>query len=96
LLLGLPQRGADRLALSGDLVDQTCGIEQRCCLIEELLGVESDFKALLIEACPGAGIRCAPYSRGNKDSPLSRTVERAGRILCRPILGGLHHKYVRI
>ena len=29
----------------------------------------------------------------NKDSPLSRTVERAGRILCRPILGGLHHKY---
>src|SRR5260370_10797772 len=27
----------------------------------------------------------------NKDSPLSRTVERAGRILCRPILGGLHH-----
>jgi hypothetical protein len=31
----------------------------------------------------------------NKDSPLSRTVKRAGRILCRPILGGLHHKYVR-
>ena len=30
------------------------------------------------------------------DAPLSRTVERAGRILCRPILGGLHHKYVRI
>ena len=32
----------------------------------------------------------------DKDAPLSRTVERAGRILCRPILGGLHHKYVRI
>src|SRR5580692_10547466 len=32
----------------------------------------------------------------DKDVPLSRTVERAGRILCRPILGGLHHKYVRI
>jgi transposase InsO family protein len=32
----------------------------------------------------------------NKDSPLSRIVKRAGRILCRPILGGLHHKYVRI
>jgi hypothetical protein len=24
-----------------------------------------------------------------KDAPLSRTVERAGQILCRPILGGL-------
>jgi transposase InsO family protein len=32
----------------------------------------------------------------DKDAPLSRTVERAGHILCRPILGGLHHKYVRI
>jgi transposase InsO family protein len=31
-----------------------------------------------------------------KDAPLSRTVKRAGRILCRPVLGGLHHEYVRI
>jgi transposase InsO family protein len=31
-----------------------------------------------------------------KDAPFSRTVERAGRILCRPILGGLHHQYGRI
>jgi transposase InsO family protein len=32
----------------------------------------------------------------DKDAPLSRTVKRAGRILCRPILGGLHHEYIRI
>jgi len=32
----------------------------------------------------------------DKDAPLSRTVKRAGRILCRPVLGGLHHEYVRI
>jgi hypothetical protein len=32
----------------------------------------------------------------DKDAPLSRTVKRAGRIHCRPILGGLHHEYVRI
>jgi hypothetical protein len=32
----------------------------------------------------------------DEDAPLSRTVKRAGRILCRPILGGLHHEYVRI
>jgi transposase InsO family protein len=31
-----------------------------------------------------------------KDAPISRAVERAGRILCRPVLGGLHHQYVRI
>ena len=31
-----------------------------------------------------------------KDAPLSRTVQGAGRILRLPILGGLHHQYIRI
>jgi hypothetical protein len=31
-----------------------------------------------------------------KDAPFSRAVDRAGHILCRPILGGLHHQYARI
>jgi transposase InsO family protein len=30
-----------------------------------------------------------------KDAPVSRAVERAGRILCGSILGGLHHQYAR-
>jgi hypothetical protein len=32
----------------------------------------------------------------NKDSPVARPVETVGRILPVPILGGLHHQYVRI
>jgi transposase InsO family protein len=31
-----------------------------------------------------------------KDTPVSRAVERTGHILCRPALGGLHHQYIRI
>src|ERR1700720_3170532 len=31
-----------------------------------------------------------------KDAPISRSAEAAGRILCRPILGGLHHQYARV
>ena len=31
-----------------------------------------------------------------KDAPVSRAVDRAGHILCRSILGGLHHQYARI
>jgi transposase InsO family protein len=29
----------------------------------------------------------------NKDAPISRAAENAERIICRPILGGLHHQY---
>ena len=32
----------------------------------------------------------------NKDSPVTRPIETFGRILPVPILGGLHHQYVRI
>jgi transposase InsO family protein len=32
----------------------------------------------------------------NKDAPAPRPVQSAGHILRRPILGGLHHQYVRI
>jgi transposase InsO family protein len=32
----------------------------------------------------------------NKDAPAPRPIQSAGCILCRPILGGLHHQYVRI
>jgi hypothetical protein len=31
-----------------------------------------------------------------KDAPIPRDVKRAGRVLALPILGGLHHRYVRV
>ena len=32
----------------------------------------------------------------NKDAPLSRPVQRVGRIVSRALVGGLHHQYVQI
>jgi hypothetical protein len=32
----------------------------------------------------------------DKDAPVSRPVQRIGCINSRPILGGLHHHYVRV
>jgi transposase InsO family protein len=32
----------------------------------------------------------------NKDSPVPRPIQRIGRIVSRPLVGGLHHQYVRI
>jgi transposase InsO family protein len=32
----------------------------------------------------------------DKDAPVPRAVQRIGRIESRPLIGGLHHRYVRI
>jgi hypothetical protein len=52
---------------------------------------------------PPVQSRMAGYYNGtgtdlslNKGAPISCAAETAGRILCRPILGGLHRQYVRI
>ena len=31
-----------------------------------------------------------------KDAPISRPIERFGRIIVEPMVGGLHHRYARI
>jgi cell division protease FtsH len=46
-------------------------------------------------ALPGRPAAVRTHLSLEKDAPVSRAVERAGRILCRPILGGLHHQYAR-
>jgi hypothetical protein len=32
----------------------------------------------------------------NKDAPMPQAIQTVGRIYANPILGGLHHRYVRI
>jgi hypothetical protein len=31
-----------------------------------------------------------------KDAPISRSIERFGRITAEPMIGGLHYRYARI
>jgi hypothetical protein len=32
----------------------------------------------------------------NKDAPISRAIQRIGRVKSKPFFGGLHHHYVRL
>jgi hypothetical protein len=37
-----------------------------------------------------------PHLSLKKDAPIPRNAQRVGRVLALPILGGLHHRYVRV
>src|SRR5260370_31832999 len=78
---------AECLALSGDPVDQPCGIQQRCCLIEQLLDVEGDFKAYdRVSACKiaVAALRHSTASPGTVDcrSYFSATLPPLSTSIC--------------
>ena len=51
-------------------------------------------EAVALADAVGAPVWAAPSLE--KDAPVSRAVDRAGHILSRPTLGGLHHQYARI
>jgi hypothetical protein len=40
--------------------------------------------------------RLATHLALGKDAPVSRAVQAVGSIVAKPLLGGLHHQYVRI
>jgi hypothetical protein len=42
-----------------------------------------------------ASVGCTHLSL-KKDAPIPRDAQRVGRVLALPILGGLHHRYVRV
>src|ERR1700694_1109767 len=50
----------------------------------------------LLKSSASISDRPAWLSIWSGDAPAPRPIQSAGYILCRPILGGLHHQYVRI
>jgi len=59
-----------------------------------ILGEEHLRRILRAYACYYNEIRT--YRSLDKDAPISRPVQRTGTINSYPILGGLHHQYVRV
>jgi hypothetical protein len=71
------------------------GTLRRECLDQVLIYGEGHLRPMLL-------VYAAYYNRTRthlalqKDAPLQRAVQRIGNITAVPILGGLHHEYVRI
>jgi transposase InsO family protein len=75
--------------------ERLIGTIRRECLDHVLVLGEAHLRRTLIEfACYYNRVRT--HRALQKDSPVSRPIERFGVIASRPMLGGLHHQYCRI
>ena len=75
--------------------ERLIGSIRRECLDHVVVFSERHLHHLLLSYMKYYNGACTHLSL-EKDAPVSRAVDRAGHILCRPTLGGLHHQYARI
>src|SRR3984957_3952374 len=95
-LMGIRDRPTSpRSPRQNGYAERLIGSIRRECLDRVVVLSERHLRHLLLsymKYCNGA----RPHLSLAKDAPVSRAVDRAGHILCRPTLGGLHHQYARI
>ena len=75
--------------------ERLIGSIRRECIDHVIVFVECHLRQLLRSYLPYYNETRTHLSL-DKDAPVSRAVQTFGRIFARPVLGGLHHQYVRI
>ena len=76
-------------------VERLIGSIRRECLDHVIVFGESDLRRIL-------SLYASYYNGASthlslaKDAPISRPIERFGRVTAEPMVGGLHHRYARI
>ena len=65
---------------------------------EEIIAwIESECRGLIMRYGIDAKLfDCRTHLSLKKDAPIPRDAQSVGRVLALPILGGLHHRYVRV
>jgi len=71
------------------------GTLRRECLDQLVVLGEAHLRPIL-SAYSGYYNQARPHLALQKDSPSGRAVQPIGNVIAVPVLGGLHHKYVRI
>ncbi len=77
------------------IVERLIGSIRRECLHHVLIFGEAHLRHILREYRSYYN-EVRTHRSINKDAPISRPVQRAGSIVSRSILGGLHHQYARV
>lgn len=76
-------------------VERLIGSVRRECLDHVLVFGEAHLRRILASYATYYN-RVRTHLALDKNVPLDRTIERSGNIVAIPVLGGLHHQYVRI
>ena len=76
-------------------VERLIGSIRRECLDHVIVFGEAHLRRIL-RSCADYHNRVRTHLSLDKDAPIHRPTNRTGRIAAIPMLGGLHHQYVRI
>jgi transposase InsO family protein len=77
------------------IAERLIGTLRRECLDQILIFSEAHLRRIL-SAYAAYYNQTRPHLALQKDSPLQRAIQQVGNIVAIPVLGGLHHQYVRI
>jgi len=77
------------------ITERLIGALRRECLDQVVVFGEAHLRRILSGYLPYYN-QTRPHRSLQKDAPLRRAIQRIGQIEAIPILGGLHHQYVRI
>jgi transposase InsO family protein len=77
------------------IAERLIGTIRRECLDQIFIFSEAHLRRVL-SAYAAYYNQTRPHLALQKDAPFRRAIQRIGNVAATPILGGLHHKYVRI
>ncbi|MEJ2653630.1 MAG: transposase [Gammaproteobacteria bacterium] len=77
------------------IAERLIGTLRRECLDHVVIFGERHLRRVLL-AYAACYNQTRPHRSLQKDAPLQRAIQRIGEVAAMPILGGLHHHYVRI
>jgi hypothetical protein len=87
---------APRSPWQNPIAERVMGTLRRECLDHIIILNEKHLRSVLSEYIDGYYNVSRTHMSLNKDSPIHRPVQTHGKIVSKPILGGLHHVYTRV